>query len=245
MVAMIDAARLTEVIPPEVTLRLVEPHLYSLYAPGEPVNSSYDRKGSLAFYDKVACNRFYNRLVWGYDTTDYHALCQAALRSSSEGWVLDAGCGALAFTARTYADYTGRPVIFLDQSITLLRLAKARLVKLTGAVPANVVFLHGDVLEMPFKAQSFGTIICMNLLHVLEDIRGVLQELRRVLLDGGVMTFTTLIENRRLADRYLHMWARAGQVVPRTTPQLLAEFAALGLPVEYRVQGNMAFITYG
>jgi ubiquinone/menaquinone biosynthesis C-methylase UbiE len=245
MVAMIDAARLTEVIPPEVTLRLVEPHLYSLYAPGEPVNSSYDRKGSLAFYDKVACNRFYNRLVWGYDTTDYHALCQAALRSSSEGWVLDAGCGALAFTARTYADYTGRPVIFLDQSITLLRLAKARLVKLTGAVPANVVFLHGDVLEMPFKAQSFGTIICMNLLHVLEDIRGVLQELRRVLLDGGVMTFTTLIENRRLADRYLHMWARAGEVVPRTAGQLLAEFAALGMPVEYRVQGNMAFINYG
>jgi ubiquinone/menaquinone biosynthesis C-methylase UbiE len=244
MVAMIDAARLTEVIPPEVTLRLVEPHLYSLYAPGEPVNSSYDRKGSLAFYDKVACNRFYNRLVWGYDTTDYHTLCRAALSSSTAGWVLDAGCGALAFTARTYADYTGRPVIFLDQSITLLRLAKARLVKLTGAVPANVVFLHGDVLEMPFKAQSFGTIICMNLLHVLEDIRGVLQELRRVLLDGGVMTFTTLIENRRLADRYLHMWARAGEVVPRTAGQLLAEFAALGMPVEYRVQGNMAFITY-
>jgi SAM-dependent methyltransferase len=245
MVAMIDAARLTEVIPPEVTLRLVEPHLYSLYAPGDPVNSSYDRKGALAFYDKVACNRFYNRLVWGYDTADYHALCRAGLGSSSEGWVLDAGCGALAFTARTYADYTGRPVIFLDQSITLLRLAKARLAKLTGGVPANVVFLHGDVLNLPFRPQSFGTIICLNLLHVLADIRRVLQELRQVLLDGGTMSFTTLIENNRLADRYLHMWARAGEVVPRTAGQLLAEFAALGMPVEYRLQGNMAFVWYG
>jgi SAM-dependent methyltransferase len=244
MVAMIDAARLTEVIPPGVSLRLVEPHLYSPYAPGENTNA-YDETGALAFYDKVACNRVYNRLVWGYDTADYHTLCREALRSSSEGWVLDAGCGALAFTARTYADYTARPVIFLDQSITLLRLAKARLAKLTGGVPANVVFLHGDVLHLSFIPQSFGTIICMNLLHVLEDIQGVLQDLRNVLIDGGKIVFTTLIENKRLADRYLRMWARAGEVVPRTDPQLLAEFAALGMPVEYRVKGNMAFIDYG
>ena len=66
-----------------------------------------------------------------------------------------------------------------------------------------------------------------------------------MLLDGGTMSFTTLIENNRLADRCLHMWARAGEVVPRTAPQLLAEFAALGMPVEYRLQGNMAFISYG
>jgi SAM-dependent methyltransferase len=241
---MIDAARLTEVIPPQVNLRLVEPHLYSPYAPGENTNT-YDEKGALAFYDKVACNRVYNRLVWGYDTADYHTLCRAALGSSSEGWVLDAGCGALAFTARTYAHYTARPVIFLDQSITLLRLAKARLAQLAGGVPANVVFLHGDVLNLPFIPQSFGTIVCLNLLHVLEDIQGVLQDLRHVLMAGGKMVFTTLIENNRLADRYLRMWARAGEVVPRTAPQLLAEFEALGMPVAYRIQGNMAFINYG
>jgi len=244
MISMIDAERLTEVIPPEVSLRLVEPHLYSPYAPGENTNS-YDQKGALAFYDKVACNRFYNRLVWGYDTVDYLNLCREALASSSEGWVLDAGCGALAFTAKTYAGYTRRPVIFLDQSITLLRLAKVRLAKLAGGVPANVVFLHGDVLDLPFRPQSFGTIICLNLLHVLADIRQVLQELRKVLREGGAMSFTTLIENNRLADRYLRMWARAGEVVPRTAPQLLAEFAALGMPVKCRVQGNMAFISYG
>src|SRR4030042_2875465 len=134
---MIDAARLSEIILPGVNLRLVEPHLYSPYAPGEQTNS-YDEKGALSFYDQVACNRFYNRLVWGYSTSDYHSLCREALRSSTEGWVLDAGCGALAFTAKTYADYDERPVIFLDQSITLLRLAKARLAQLRGAVPGNV-----------------------------------------------------------------------------------------------------------
>ena len=33
------------------------------------------------------------------------------------------------------------------------------------------------------------------------------------------MVFTTLIENNRLADKYLHMWAKAGEVIPRTAGQ--------------------------
>jgi ubiquinone/menaquinone biosynthesis C-methylase UbiE len=245
MVAMIAAERLAEIILPDVNLRLLEPNLYSLYAPGEPVNSSYDRHGSLAFYDKVACSRFYNRLVWGYDTAEYQTLCREALNAFTAGWVLDAGCGALAFTAKTYANYSSRPVVFLDQSITLLTLAKSRLVKLHGRVPENVVFLHGDVLHMPFMPKSFGTIICMNLLHVLEDVREVLQGMRNVLMAEGKMVFTTLIENNRFADRYLHMWARAGEVVPRTARQVLADFAALGMPISYCIQGSMAFISYG
>jgi ubiquinone/menaquinone biosynthesis C-methylase UbiE len=245
MVAMTAAERLSEVLLPEANLRLIEPQLYSLYAAGENFYSSYDRQGSLAFYDQVACNRLYNRLVWGYDTAAYHTLCRQALNSSTAGWVLDAGCGSLAFTAKTYAAYTARPVIFLDQSINLLTLAKARMADLHGRLPDNFVFLHGDVLNMPFQPQSFGAIIALNLLHVIKDIQGVLQKLQEVLLAGGQMVFTTLIENHRLADQYLHMWARAGEVIPRTAPQLLAEFAALNLPVTYRIQGNMAFITYG
>ncbi|MCJ7751890.1 MAG: rhomboid family intramembrane serine protease, partial [Armatimonadetes bacterium] len=35
-----------------------------------------------------------------------------------------------------------------DQSVTLLRLAKERIATPTGAVPDNVVFLHGDVLHL-------------------------------------------------------------------------------------------------
>ncbi len=239
---MTAAERLSEILLPEANLRLIEPHLYTLYGPGEKIHSSYDRQGSLAFYDKVACNRLYNRLVWGYDTADYHTLCRQALNSSTAGWVLDAGCGSLAFTAATYAGYTARPVVFLDQSITLLTLAKSRLAQLRGYVPENAVFLHGDVLNLPFRPQSFGTIIAMNLLHVLANIQGVLQKLRKVLIEGGQMVFTTLIENNRLADQYLHLWARAGEVIPRTASQLLAEFAALDLPITYRIQGNMVFI---
>lgn len=240
--AMIAAEKLPEIILSEVRLRLIEPNLYSVSGPGEQTNT-YDQAGALAFYDKVACHWLYNRLVWGYWTSDFHKLCQKALNASTAGWVLDAGCGALAFTAKTYADYTARPVVFLDQSLTLLTLAKSRLTQLHGSLPDNAVFLHGDVLHLPFKPQSFGAIIALNLLHVLTDMKGLLQNLCKALRPGGTMLFTTLIENQRLADKYLHLWAKAGEVIPRTADQLMGEFKAVDMPVNHRIQGNMMFIS--
>lgn len=242
IVDMIDEERLSEIIPEDVSLRLVEPHIYSLYSHGEKT-SSYDRIFG-AIYDLVACNRFYNRFVWGYLTTDYHSFCLDALRSSTEGWVLDAGCGSLAFTAKTYVNYSGRPVVLLDKSIKMLMVAKSRLVKLSGKVPDNMVFLHGDILQLPFKPKSFGTVISLNLLHVLEDVKKVLQELRNVLMDGGTISLTTLIEHNRFADKYLHMLGKAGKLFPRDAKQLFAVFDALGMPVKYRIKGNLAFIGY-
>jgi hypothetical protein len=43
---MSAADRLFEIMLPDVSLRLVEPHLYSLSAPGENTNT-YDKSGAL------------------------------------------------------------------------------------------------------------------------------------------------------------------------------------------------------
>ncbi len=239
---MIDDEKLSEVILESLRLRLVEPHMYSLYPPGEET-TPYDKFGGM--YDLVACNPLYNRLVWGYSTSEYHSLCRDALGSSQAGWVLDAGCGSLAFTARAYASHSERPIVFLDQSIRMLRSAKRRLVELKGEVPANVVFLHGDVLDLPFKPKSFRTVVSLNVLHVLEDAQGAIKGLKEVLADGGTISLTTLIEANRLADAYLRMLGKMGAVVPRNTDQLLAVFHALGRTVERRIEGNLAFIHYG
>jgi ubiquinone/menaquinone biosynthesis C-methylase UbiE len=236
---MIDEQRMSEIMSSDVSLRLVEPHIYSLYASDQSINS-YDKMGTV--YDLVACNRVYNRLLWGYWTSDFHSLCLQALTSSKCGWVLDAGCGSLAFTARAYAGYSERPVVLLDQSITMLRMAKTRLIKLSGSVPANMVFLRGDALDLPFKPKSFDTIISLNLLHVLQEVQKGLLGIKNVLADGGTISLTTLILNNRFADKYLHMLAKTGEVIPRNADQLLEFFANLHMPIEYRIQGNMAFI---
>jgi ubiquinone/menaquinone biosynthesis C-methylase UbiE len=237
---MIGEKELREIVQSDVKLRLIEEHMYSPDAAGENTNA-YDRMGTI--YDTVACNPLYNRLAWGYWISAYHALCQEALSSKADGWVLDAGCGSLAFTAGTYAGYRDRPVVFLDQSVRLLRMAKARLVALNGGVPDNMVFMHSDVLRLPFEPQRFSTVLCLNVLHCLEDVREALEQMKNVVALGGTISLTTLVKNNRLSDRYLDMLGSAGALIPRTAGQIVAFFDELGMPVTCRVTGNLACLS--
>jgi len=241
---MINAQILSAIIFKDVSLWLVEPNIYSVYSPGE-MPGAYDSFGVSTIYDLVACNRLYNWVMWGYSVKDYTTLCENALASSSEGWVLDIACGSLAFTAKFYANYSERPVVLLDQSLKLLRKGKSRLMKRNGKVPANMVFLHADALQLPFKGEIFRTIISLNLLHCLDDVKTVLKELKRVLTADGTAALTTLVRNKRWSDSYLNMLARSGVVVPRSPGHLLSAFDDLDMPVKHQIKGNLAFINYG
>ncbi len=158
---------------------------------------------------------------------------------------MDLGCGSLAFTARTYIQYSDRPVVLMDQSLKMLRIAKSRLIKLNGNVPDNMVFLHADALHLPFQPESFNTIISQNLLHCLDDTKKLLIGLKKVLTEDGKMYFTTLIKDNRLADRYLEVLAEGGKLVSRNIDQHRAVFEELGMSIKYDINGNMAFIYYG
>ena len=208
-----EKADLSELLREDANLILVEPHIYSVL-PNIDVDSSYDKKFG-DFYDRVACNPVYNYLIWGYSTSKFASLAHDALESSTKGSVLDVGSGSLAFTAKIYAQYSKRPVVLFDQSLKLLRMAKRRMAKVIGSVPGNMVFLQGDALHLPFRPQSFETIISLNLLHVLRDLKKVLLCMKEVLSENGKMSLTTLIENHRISDRYLKMWERKGEVVCR------------------------------
>jgi len=234
---------LTKLFSKDVGFRLVESHIYSVL-PDIEIDSSYEKKfGDI--YDWVACNPVYNRLIWGYSTSKFASLTFDALRSSKKGFVLDIGCGSLAFTAKTYVQYSERPVVLLDQSLKLLRIAKSRIAKLNGKIPENIVFLHGDALKLPFVPNAFHTIISLNLLHVLDDINKLLVGLINVLANDGKIYFTTLVKGNRIADRYLKIWENAGEVVSRDIIQLETVFDQLGMPIKYNINGNMAFIYYG
>jgi ubiquinone/menaquinone biosynthesis C-methylase UbiE len=189
-------------------------------------------------------NWFYNWLMWGYSVRDYISLCESALASSSEGWVLDIACGSLAFTANFYANYSHRPVVLLDQSLKLLRKAKSRLMKQSGKMPANMFFLHADALQLPFKTEIFSAIISLNLLHCLDDVKTVLKEMKRVLAVDGKVVLTTLVMSNRWSDNYLNMLARSGAIVPRSPVHLLSAFNEIDMPVKHQIKGNLAFIKY-
>jgi SAM-dependent methyltransferase len=223
------------------SLQAVEPHIYSVFPPGKRTYS-YDSKA--AIYDLVIGNRLYNRFMWGYGIEAFASFCHAALTSATDGWVLDAACGSLVFTAGVYAQYAERPVVLLDQSLQMLKAARTRLVKLTGSVPPNVVFLQGDIRELPFLPQRFQTIIALNVLHVLQDAEQMMRELESVLMPRGTISLTTLVTGRPRGDRYLRFLHRAGGVaLPRGASQVLAAVEAGNLRVTgHEARGNMLLV---
>ena len=234
---------LSEIISDDVRLHLVDPGIYSVYPPGVSPGS-YDSMGASAIYDLVACNRFYNWLMWGYSVRDYAASCEDFLCSFSEGWVLDLACGSLAFTAKTYARFSNRPVVFLDQSLKLLRKGKSRLENLMGSISENMFFLHADALNLPFKEKAFHTIISFNLLHCVDDLKTVLQEIKRALTENGNSVLTTLVKGDRWSNLYLELLRRSGAVVSRNPEELLSAFKEVKMQVALQVKGNLAFINY-
>ncbi|MFH0726370.1 MAG: class I SAM-dependent methyltransferase [Pseudomonadota bacterium] len=241
--ATIDEKDLLTMLSPDVDIRRVEPDIYSVL-PDIEIGNTYDTHfGNI--YDRVACNPIYNRLLWGYSVAILAFIAADALRSSKKGNVLDLGCGSLAFSAKTYVQYSERPVVLVDQSLKMLKIAKFRLIKINGTVPDNMVFLHADALSLPFHENSFHTIISENLLHCLDDTKNLLKGLKNILSEDGHIYFTTLVKGNRLADRYLEALANAGKLVSRDMADHQVIFEQLGMPIKYEVNGNMASIYYG
>jgi SAM-dependent methyltransferase len=237
---------LLKIISEDVNLSCPEPNIYSVYSIGDSPGS-YDRIGASTIYDVIACNRFYNWLMWGYSIKDYATFCKDSLASSSKGWVLDLACGSLAFTAKMYANCPNRPIVFLDQSLKLLRKGKSRLEKLKGYISENMFFLHADALQLPFKANIFNTIISLNLLHCIyiDDVKAALKEIRRVLTADGNSAMTTLVQSSRWSNRYLNMLAGSGALISRSSDDLISAFNENQMQVTHKIKGNLAFIKYG
>jgi SAM-dependent methyltransferase len=241
--ASIGESDLSALLLRNADLRFVEPNIYSVL-PDNETGNTYDTQFGY-IYDWVACNPIYNRLIWGYSVEIFVKIADNALRSAAQGNVLDLGCGSLAFTAKTYVQYSKRPVILVDQSLKMLRISKSRLIKRNGRVPDNLIFLHADALRLPFREKSFDTIISENLLHCLDDTSSLLKALKRIISKDGKMYFTTLVMSNRLADRYLEALAKGGKLVSRSMEDHQAVFNQVGMPIKYSINGNMASIYYG
>ncbi len=95
--------------------------------------------------------------------------------------VLNAGCGAGSMTLALMDK--GCHVTSLDASAAFVESLATRL---RGLHPdAEPAVLVGDVGEMPFEDADFDVVVCGEVLEHLEDDRGAVGELARVLRPGG------------------------------------------------------------
>ena len=220
-------------------VKQVEDEIYSVL-PDASKRYPYDTKAT--GYDLIVGTRLYNLGIWGTSPLAYVDFARRAV-ASSEGRLLDAGCGSMLFTAPTYLE-SARPVIAFDQSLGMLRRARQRLLGKSKFVPERIVLVQADLSDLPFRSATFQTILCMNVLHHYQDAAALIKNLAALRSDEGDIYFTSLVSNNRpIGDLYLAVLYRTGQFVrPRSNEALKKALVdALIGDVSYRVKGNMAF----
>jgi SAM-dependent methyltransferase len=232
--------QLRQVLAEDRIVRLIEDDIYSVL-PHNHHKHHYDRRAGI--YDSLVATRLYNSVMWGSSPSGYIAFADRAIHSCPHGDFLDAGCGSLLFTARTYLECS-RQIIAFDQSLAMLRRARKRLLKLAGSFPSQIILLQADLGDLPFRSATFRTVLCLNVLHQFEHAAALIENLKELLSNDGYLFLTSLVANNRfIGDSYLRaLYLMKEFVRPRSRfelQQLINESPNQG----WQVKGNMAFIT--
>ncbi len=239
---MNQIAVLSKLVEETRRVRLVEDGICSVL-PDTHHTHRYDRKA--AAYDLVVGTRLYNRIMWGGSPSSYRAFARRAINSDQSGWLLDAGCGSLLFTAQAYAE-SSRPVIACDQSLDMLRRARARLAQSADSLSRRIVLLQAELSDIPFRPGSFQTILCMNVLHHYAAAESLVLGLKNLLSKNGHIYLTSLVTNNRfIGDHYLNVLYQQGWIVPPRKDGELKELLqdSLKIAVSFWTEGNMAYAT--
>ena len=133
-----------------------------------------------AFWDRFA-DRYAARPI--KDVAAYEALlADASARLGPEDRVLEIGCGT-GGTAIRLAEGVAQYVA-TDFSAEMIRIAKAK------PAPPNLHFLLAEAAALP-EGGPFDAICAFNVLHLVDDLSGLLQQLRRGLASGGFLICKT------------------------------------------------------
>jgi demethylmenaquinone methyltransferase/2-methoxy-6-polyprenyl-1,4-benzoquinol methylase len=168
--------------------------------PAEGVRSMFDRIAPV--YDVM------NRVMTvGLDRRWRRATVCAVVRPGDR--VLDACCGTGDLAVA--ASRAGGRVTGLDFSEQMLERARRK--------AADIAWLRGDALAMPFDDGSFQAVTIGFGLRNLEDERRGLEELRRVLVPGGRLGVLEITRPRGLIAPFYRVWfdglvPLAGKVLP-------------------------------
>jgi ubiquinone/menaquinone biosynthesis C-methylase UbiE len=99
--------------------------------------------------------------------------------------VLDLGCGT-----GLLAEFLDKNVIGLDLSLEMLKSGKDK-----------EIFIQGDIENLPFKNNSFDTILSFSSFMNLSNLKKGLLEVKRILNKNGLFVVTLL--EKKLTDTFL------------------------------------------
>ena len=240
LLSMTDARAALELLAGR-TLSMLEDGIAEL----TPVaQAHYDRIGRV--YDPLIRTHAYNRIVWRSSPEEYRAFAERVFASRRAGTHVELGCGGLAFTAHLYREDRGRPVILIDQSLVMLRIARARLIGGDGRLPSHVILARGDARELRASTGIGSTVLAMLVLHVFDDGPGFLSTLN-ALADPQCATVGVASIFRggsRRGDAWLRVFEATHELTGRSL-SAIEQMMSAKIPgtLTTETSGSMGFLT--
>ena len=119
----------------------------------------------------------------------------AQLGESDDHLILDVatGTGRLPLSLTSHFSYGGR-VVGLDRSGRMLKQAHLR-----SEANRRAAWLRGDAEALPFAAELFDGVTCLEAIEFFPHPRAAVEEMTRVLRPGGIL----LVSNRVGSDTWL------------------------------------------
>ena len=156
-----------------------------------------------------------------------------ALRLPPGGSVLEIGCGRGVALPVLFDRLEPTDLVGLDLDVALLAEAQARVWR-TGT---EATLVEGDVRDLPLETGRFDVVIdfgtCYHASDTVEGRRAALNEVARVLRDGGLFVHET-----RVAQRLAHPVRSLGRTLPwRDVPQLVPDRSAVLWGVRRKTTG--------
>lgn len=125
---------------------------------------------------------FFARYCGGINLEEEKALIRRIVDLGPQDTVLDIGCGPGIYARDFAARGAERTVVGLDITWPMLESASAKSQK-EGLT--NITYLHGDAHFLPFRDSTMDAVNCTGAFHCFPDRDRALNEVDRVLKDGG------------------------------------------------------------
>jgi ubiquinone/menaquinone biosynthesis C-methylase UbiE len=144
------------------------------------------------------------RRIWQerYQSASMHDVWQALGGTVRGKKLLDlgAGMGGLSVALLRDAGLEGLQLQALDYNPDYCRISRLRAARY--GLNLNIVVAAGE--RLPYPADSFDCVVCLDVLEHVGDARRVLREMWRVLRPGGVV-LTTVPNRRAFRDPHYHL----------------------------------------
>jgi ubiquinone/menaquinone biosynthesis C-methylase UbiE len=143
-------------------------------------------------YDRVAAT--YDRRYREGGPAGLVAFVSERCAHAGDRPVLDVGCGTGRWTEEVVA--AGGRAVGLDPSTAMLARARAR-------VPAAAL-IRGRAESLPFASGQFGAVLCVHVIHHLDEPARFVADAARVLGDGGTLSVLALAPHDGQDSWYLY-----------------------------------------